>query len=326
MHVDWKLLLKYLKGECTESEKAEFENWLALDKEHSLFFEIVKKSWNESGELHKNFKPDLSSNWQAIENKLITNDKNVQSQNRNFSLTFAISAAAAIALIFVVGAILMYQLKKEVKFVYVKSNNCIREILLPDSSKAWLNKNSFLVFPEKYNGKKRTAILSGEAFFEISHDKQKPFEIYAGNSITHVVGTSFYINTRKAINQVVIKVNDGKVLFWNNYKSLLKLSLIKNDKAFVTNSEAAKKVVDNNVNDYSWKTGIVYFENDRLDEVCRFLSSYFQHKINCERDISGKRLTFGFSKKNEYEVISGIEATLDIKSFKKEDTIIFTQK
>ena len=68
------------------------------------------------------------------------------------------------------------------------------QIVLPDGSKVWLNAASSLRFPTVFNGSKRQVELKGEAYFEVSHDKSKIFEVNTRNQVVQVLGTHFNIN------------------------------------------------------------------------------------------------------------------------------------
>jgi transmembrane sensor len=70
------------------------------------------------------------------------------------------------------------------------------QVNLPDGTKVWLNSASKLTYPSTFSGLKiRSVVLSGEAYFEVAHDKSKPFIIAAGKQVAEVLGTHFNINS-----------------------------------------------------------------------------------------------------------------------------------
>jgi transmembrane sensor len=84
-------------------------------------------------------------------------------------------------------------------------------VVLSDSSVVTLAAGASIRFPADFNNKSRVVTLSGKAFFEVSHDRQKPFLVYAGETVTKVLGTSFLITAMASGQVVKVWVKTGKV-------------------------------------------------------------------------------------------------------------------
>ncbi|MGV3558667.1 FecR family protein [Larkinella arboricola] len=84
-------------------------------------------------------------------------------------------------------------------------------LLLADGSAIRLEKNSRISYPVKFSGDFREVYLSGEAFFEVAPNPRKPFLIYANETVTKVLGTSFRIRAFDNDTQVEVAVRTGKV-------------------------------------------------------------------------------------------------------------------
>src|SRR5690606_32756407 len=65
------------------------------------------------------------------------------------------------------------------------------KVVLPDNSVVWLNAASSLRFPIAFGGNTRSVELTGEGYFEVAHDQQKPFIVTSQNQQTIVIGTKF---------------------------------------------------------------------------------------------------------------------------------------
>ncbi len=87
-----------------------------------------------------------------------------------------------------------------------------RLVNLPDGSSVLLRKGSKLSYPEHFHREKREIYLSGEAFFEITKDPERPFYVFANEIVTRVVGTSFTIRAYPGDKQVSVAVKTGKVV------------------------------------------------------------------------------------------------------------------
>lgn len=91
----------------------------------------------------------------------------------------------------------------------------VKPVRLPDGSKVWLQQNSRLVLAPDFNKTRRPVTLSGEAFFEVTPDKARPFEIWSQQVRTRVVGTSFNIKAYAQAATVEIAVVTGQVFVFS---------------------------------------------------------------------------------------------------------------
>jgi transmembrane sensor len=91
-----------------------------------------------------------------------------------------------------------------------RTNNVIK-IYLEDGSVVSLAKNSRLTYPKKFGSKERVVQLKGEAFFDVAKNPEHPFLIYANETITKVLGTSFRIRAFQNDPKVIVSVTTGKV-------------------------------------------------------------------------------------------------------------------
>lgn len=94
----------------------------------------------------------------------------------------------------------------------VNTGNVPMSILLSDGSKIRLAPASRLSFPEQFNeGGTRAVYLSGEAYFDVARNPDRPFLVYSNELITKVLGTSFNIRAYERDQDVVVNVTSGKV-------------------------------------------------------------------------------------------------------------------
>lgn len=82
---------------------------------------------------------------------------------------------------------------------------------LPDGSQVTLEPGARLFFPKQFAGGERRVYLSGDVFFEIAHDKSRPFYVHANNIVTKVLGTSFTIKENKQKSSIEVAVLTGVV-------------------------------------------------------------------------------------------------------------------
>lgn len=100
------------------------------------------------------------------------------------------------------------------KYDLVEVENISKEtrlVNLPDGSSVILKKGSKLAYPNYFKKEIREIYLTGEAFFEIAKDPQRPFYVYANEIVTKVLGTSFNVKAYPGDKEIMVTVKTGKV-------------------------------------------------------------------------------------------------------------------
>lgn len=92
----------------------------------------------------------------------------------------------------------------------VNNSRKLKLVKLSDGSQVSLYPGSTLFYPEVFNGGERKVFLKGDGFFDVAHDRSKPFLVYSDHIITKVVGTSFTIK-RNSRNGIEVSVLTGLV-------------------------------------------------------------------------------------------------------------------
>lgn len=110
-------------------------------------------------------------------------------------------------------------------------------IILDDGSKVILEPFSSLKYPSCFIKNQREVVLKGEAFFDIKRDTSKPFVVYANETITKVLGTSFTIKAFEGENEVEVAVKTGKVAVYAKVNSLPKKVIGESEKFVIRTDE-----------------------------------------------------------------------------------------
>ena len=148
---------------------------------------------------------------------------------------------------------------------------------LADGTKVWLNASSSIKFPTAFSGKTREVSITGEAYFEVSSDKSKPFIVDVGGMQVEVLGTHFNINSYDDEEVIRTTLLEGSVVINQNMKSK---KLYPGQQATVNSIGDIN--LEKNVNlsqVMSWKNGLFYFENSSLQEVMRELSRWYDVEV-----------------------------------------------
>jgi transmembrane sensor len=206
-----------------------------------------------------------------------------QGRMRIIRNTFARIAAAALILIGIGTAVVYINnsgaLSKRFAFATTADQNNM-VVDLPDGSRVFMNRNSTFSYRANFGEKKRDVRLTGEAFFEISPDKLKPFLIDAGKARIKVVGTSFNVITDNGYSAVEVFVKTGRVELSDNSGS----RSITLDPGYVgtIDSNSPDKRLNDNINYMAWKDRRLDYNGQKLDIVFRDLKRVYNMDIVAE--------------------------------------------
>ncbi|HET7118970.1 MAG TPA: FecR domain-containing protein [Hanamia sp.] len=143
---------------------------------------------------------------------------------------------------------------------------------LADGSKVWLNAGSSLRYPVLFIGNKRKVSVTGEAYFEVTHDASKPFIVNNGSMDIRVLGTHFNVNAFEDDgNDIKVTLLEGSVKINNgNATGLLKPG----QQALVTKEIKVVSDVDLDLV-MAWKNGYFQFDNASLQNVLKEVSRWY---------------------------------------------------
>lgn len=292
------------------------------DKERTMADEFLsgqnqsaKKYWKEMDEIVKNSKVDTDKAWNKLYNRL-EEDNLIKKNNIFNNPVFRI--AASVILIVGLGFAGIYigtngfgKNSTNVISVGIEQKNV--PVNLPDGSKVFLNRNSRIEYPDRFDSQKRTVKLEGEAFFNVEYDATRPFSVDAGKADITVLGTSFNVNTEN--NKVEVFVTEGKVRLSN--KENHSVTLEPGDLGSVIDNRTSKNI-NTDPNYLAWKTDILVFEGDRLEKVISDLKKV--HNINIEiedAEINNLRVTSVFDNQSPETIIRIICTTFNLEYYKE---------
>lgn len=173
-------------------------------------------------------------------------------------------------------------------------------IELADGSRIWLNAESMLTYPEKFDGSSRELFLEGEAFFDVATNAKRPFIVHLKKGTIKVLGTSF--NIRAYENEPVqTAVVTGKVAFIPRYEGASRSAgdtiLVTPDVkvTYTASSGTLTKGSTIGEEDKAWTEGRLIFRNATLEEIGASLERNFNKRVEFEANAPKQyRLTGSF--------------------------------
>lgn len=232
--------MKYVDYNTSEFvEDADFRKWVQKPDEtsdkfwsgflqmHPHKFQEVSNAKNLLLAIENQVKSDFSTKsnedlvFQRIQQEIA-----LEEQKPVFRFTSWPAWVAAASIIFLVGFWFMNRSREPIQLAYEsnvkqaavplveKVNDTDRSILitLQDGSSVFLKPKSKISYSNTFNShKQREVFLSGEAFFEVTKNPDKPFFVYANELVTKVLGTSFNVKAFENDKNVTVKVSTGRV-------------------------------------------------------------------------------------------------------------------
>ncbi|WP_231463331.1 FecR family protein [Pedobacter sp. Leaf132] len=330
------LLNRYNNGLCTEAEKLWVDKW---------YHNLNNKNFQDISSVELAEMQD--SIWLKINP---AEEKKSASKSRKLWPGFAIAASILIAF-FIGGLYMANKNHAEQSFMDANENlNLITKtndgnspiyIFFSDSSKVKLKPKATIIYPESFASTKRTVYLKGDAFFEVSKNRKKPFYVYNNNLIVKVLGTSFHVKSAKDGIPAQVAVRTGKVqvneneestLFSMNDKKVAQPILLKpNQKGVFANHNLNKTLVDKPIplaEAYNVATSLNYnFKEESLKSIFETLTEAYGIDIISDNEkILGYTFTGDLSKKGLYEQLDLVCGSISSKYQIKGTSIVVSNK
>ncbi|MCQ4875835.1 FecR family protein [Butyricimonas paravirosa] len=180
-------------------------------------------------------------------------------------------------------------------------------ITLSDGTVVYMNSESELRYPVKFVGNERKVFLSGEAYFDVTSDKDHPFLVELKKSVVKVLGTSFDIRAYEDEDVVMTTLVRGKVAFLSGDKKVI---LNPGEQGILDQTgEMEKRGVDTYLYT-AWKEGVFAFQQERLEEIMKIVSRWYNVNVFWENE-SQKEVTFT-GKMRRYDDFSKIVTMLEM--------------
>jgi len=167
-------------------------------------------------------------------------------------------------------------------------------LTLADGTKVWLNAASSITYPVEFTGNEREVTITGEVYFEVAHNAEKPFRVSTGNQIVEVLGTHFNINAYTDEPLQKTTLFQGSIRIDRNEQSVI---LKPGQQAQVENNPASSRlVVTSDINTeevLAWKNGYFLFYSENIEGIMRQVSRWYNVDVTFEKGIPDE--TFGGS-------------------------------
>jgi ferric-dicitrate binding protein FerR (iron transport regulator) len=317
--MNFNLLSKHFAGETTPLEEQAVIEWQSESVLHQKEYKRLQVLWQKANDKHA-FEPNFDTDkaWTKV-NSQISKPQTKTTKIIPFWQWVAVASVLIAVLAF--GA---YQFKStdESTTISVLAQND-KTITLEDGTVIKLHKGASITYPVHFATNQRDIQLTGEAFFDVAHDSNRPFVIDAGNTQVKVLGTSFNLRATNQLAEVVVKT--GKVSF--RLKDADKGLMLEAGKKGVF-EKGKLQIKETTANDMAWQTGLLTFQETNLIEVVNALSHYYQIDIRLKLEDASEaaNCTLNESYQNESleNVLKDLQKLLRIEYQKTPNGIVIT--
>ena len=313
------IIIRYLENRCSEEDFVLINEWM-------------KESDENAGELFRMEEIYQLGKFPFEEENLVVRaerrlgrrlEQENQKKQEVFKLRSVLRYAAAIVGVMVLAAGLAYWFRNKAEELVVASaaHGQVREMLLPDGTKVWLNQSSVLKYPRAFEGKERHVYLDGEAYFEVARNHEKPFMVKSPAMDVRVLGTSFNIKCRPDNSFAETTLIEGEVEV-KDKSDKGRITLLPGQKAVLNRVTGRMQVKQMEI---VWHNDLIPFEKSSIFQIAAALERFYGVKIILSPDVDSTNTYSGVLKKkdNIESVLNSLRNSIPFNYKKVDDNNIF---
>jgi len=184
--------------------------------------------------------------------------------------------AAMIALLFAMHS--YYSAKEEkmslaMNTVKVPSGQRV-DLVLPDGTKVCVNACSELTYPAVFAEGQRRIKLKGEAFFEVAHNKKKPFIVETELCDVEALGTVFNVTAYPNSGETSTALLSGRVRITDRYNPANRVFLNPNQESIFTGTDFKISRIED-PDRLRWREGLLCFRNMTVAKLIKDFEKYY---------------------------------------------------
>lgn len=183
------------------------------------------------------------------------------------------------------------------------------QVVLADGTRVWLNAKSTLKYPVQFRGKERVVFLEGEAYFEVTKDKEHPFRVMTDREVSvKVLGTSFNVRAYSEDKEVETVLEEGSVEMAAAGHNMV---LIPGQKGSYSFDDGRLEVKDVETGNFTaWRKGEFVFNDEPVVDIMEDLMRWYDIEV-FYADEAVKQLLFN-CKIKKYETIDVLLHSMEL--------------
>ena len=303
-------------NEASVEESAEVMNWLTQSESNLAYYNEFKKVWDASRQFALASTVDENKAWDKFSSRI--HEPRIKAKTRSMRFGW-MKIAASVIVLAAVAAIVYWQTREPVTDMIVRADTQVLRDTLTDGSVVTIKTGSSIFYPSRFTGNTRRLKLSGEAFFTVASDKNKPFIISSNDVQITVVGTEFNVKSTEDYTDVIVESGIVRVTKGNR-----SIELHANEKVHIPAGDSlfAKETVSDHLYNYYHTKKFVCDDTPLWKLVAVVNEAYDAHIEIGDDRLKDLRLNATFNNESLDQVLEVIRLTFNIKVTKDDDRII----
>ncbi len=192
-------------------------------------------------------------------------------------------------------------------------------LTLCEGTQVWLNAESSITFPTRFDGKERRVTASGEVYFEVAHDPGHPFVVEIDRATLTVLGTSFNVYSYPTTGQTEITLTEGSLKTTareSGEETTLRpgMQTTVDDTGHLSSREVRTEFLT------AWRHGMFVFFEEPVVLICQKLARWYDIEIAADPDKLGDIRFTGIIKRQEtFNKVAELLASTDEIYFTEQD-------
>ena len=302
-HIPWELIIKYFKQRCSAAEHDELMQWAAQPEERALLEEL-QQLWEQITTRSAHYTPDKAYYWEELTRRLKLYESHeaqpAQIRGRGLrKVLYRVSVAAclllAVGLAFFLGSELRSSDPIEQVYTCMSGKSCVS---LPDGTKVWLHQQTTLRLAPHFLKQERSVELTGEAYFEVARNEQKPFVVQTDGLEVAVHGTKFNVDAPSESPECRVSLLEGSISLLTPLQHLF----LQPGQSAVYNRNSQQISLDTEADlHYAtvWTRQRLSLRDATLGQVCRYLSKWYGVPIHLADPQLASSYKFTFTLRTE---------------------------
>lgn len=305
--------MKFLTGQCTVEELRAVKGWMDSDNEHAKqLFEVEQLYSLGKHEAHNN-ETRLNIAEKALMKRLNRSKAHYLKLRHIYVVMRYAAMLVGVVLMGTLGYLFYQVTMQNENLIAVAATDQIKQLVLPDGTKVWLNKNTTFRYPAEFSENGRTVYLEGEGYFEVEKNPRKPFVVKSDAMQVRVLGTKFNLKSDKEHKSAEATLMQGEIEVRGNHEEG-QVILSPGQKAELdgVSKRLVVRQVDGGID--RWHNNTFSFENSDIFTIVRTLERSYGVDIVLSSDIDVSKTYSGAVKKKSCieEVLQLIQLTIPI--------------
>lgn len=334
-NINIDLLDRFMRGETLPEEEQLLLEWFRNSASKDEILEFYQQRWSEvpedelPAEIQGRMYLRIKERMLEMENLHKEQEKRAFKLKSSFMrfLPYAATILLCISISFSFYLYTQKNLSASNEYIVSAEKGQRASVTLPDGTKVWLNSHTELRYKSDYGVKERNVFLNGEAYFEVSKDKEHRFVVNAGEMAVEALGTAFNVKAYNEDPDFVATLFEGSIKAGTGDDNNVILTPDQHVSLNRKSKSLTVGISENVLYARMWRNNELAFEKEKLDDIAVLLNRMYNVQLKFKSDKIRQYRFSGVIKNNSLDnVIEIISLTAPIIYESHGDTIILDEK